>query len=486
MNPHTARRFLSSLTLPLLVGLLADASPGQLPPGWWISSHHLSPTTSGPAGLWLHHPTGAVPSVAVSGLSGGLTGIGVISGGTGLPTAGAASVTLCEATGTVVYVGEVVSSSADSLDLHRVTMAGTTVIADVVVASIPAYPGTIRRISSLAPTSLGVSPASEPYILMTIAGQPAGYPQLAVYHTFTGLSIVPTLFGMPPGTATAVVYTQSYPSTTIAVVAGGTTTIVTVNISFGAFSYQVSPVTTLATIPASVAAMDYDATTGLIYCACDGGAGALYTVNAATGAVTALGGGGARRGIAWDADTGTIATVGTGFAAFGTPLRSTMAGFTTVVTAPPAGGWGTPSGVDVQAAMRQLESGPTLSTVDLRWNTPWTAAAAGVANLPLSGNAGWGLSVSPSIFAPITAFVGVSLAPSPFPIPFGVPPQFILIDLSPGSFLGVLPASGFGVAALPFPIPPGFAGAELWFQAVCSVATVPDPILTDAMQVTIL
>ncbi|MFY9346035.1 MAG: hypothetical protein WAT39_26330 [Planctomycetota bacterium] len=480
MNLHAARRSLSPFALSLLACLLADPAPCQVPAGWWISAHHVTPTTYGPAGLWLHHPTGAVPSIPVTGLSGGLLGTGLVSG-TGLPTAGSASVTLCEATGTTVYVGEVVSGT-DTLELHRVTLAGTTAIADVVVGTIPTYPGTIRRISSLATTDW--SPGSEPYILMTIAGQPAGYPQLAVYQTMTGLNIVPTLYGMPMGTATAVAYTDSYPGTTIAVVYAGTTTIVTVNITFGSASYQVGPVTTLATIPASVAAMDFEPSTGLIYCACDSGP-ALYTVDASTGAVTALGGGGARRGVAWDAETGTIASVGTGFAAFGTALRSTVGGFTTVATAPPVGGWSTPSAVDVRAAVRVIEAGPA-GMVDLRWNTPWTAAAAGVANLPLSGNAGWGLSVSPTILAPITAFVGVSLAPSPFPIPLGMPPQFILIDLSPGSFLGILPVSGFGVAALPFPIPAGFAGAELWFQAVCSVATVPDPILTDALQVTIL
>lgn len=483
MNLHSARRFPSPFALPLLACLLADPAPGQVPAGWWISAHHVTPTSYGPAGLWLHHPTGAVPSIPVTGLSGGLMGIGVPIG-TGLPTVGSASVTLCEATGTIVYVGTVIPGTV-GLDLHRVTLSGTAAVSDVVVGTIPLAGGTTPRISSLAPTYVSEDPSSEPYILMTLAGVPAGTPQLAVYQTQTGLNIVPTLYGMPMGTATAVVYTQNYPGTTIAVVYGGVTTIVTVNITFGSASYQVGPVTTLATVAASVAAMDYDAATGLIYCACDAGPASLYTVNAATGAVTAMAAGGARRGIAWDAETGTLATVGTGFAASGTALRSTLAGFTTVVTAPPATGWSTPSAVDVRRAVRVIDAGPN-GPIAVRWNTPWTAAAAGVGNLPLSGNAGWGLSLSPTIFAPITAFVGVSLGPSPFPIPFGMPPQMILIDLMPGSFLGILPASGFGVAALPFPIPPGFAGMQLWFQAVCSVATVPDPMLTDALQVTIL
>lgn len=458
----------------------------QVPAGWWISAHQVTPTSSGPAGLWLHHPAGAVPSIPVTGLSADLMGTG-LSSGTAPPTAGSASVALAEATGTIVYVGEVVTGTANPLELHRITLSGSAAVSDDVVGTIPVYLGTsptgVRSISSLAPTGLGPSPASEPYILMTLPGQPPGAPQLAIYHTLTGLNLVPPLYGLPPGTPTAVAYVSSYPGTTIAMVDSGVTTIVQVNLTFGSYSYQVGPVTTLATIPASVAAMDFDTTTGLIYCACDAGPAPLYTVNATTGAVTAIPAGGPCRGVAWERDTNMIAAVGSVFGP-GSLQRSTFAGATTFVAAPPAGGWSTPSALDLRPIRRLLDAGS--GAIGVQWNTPWSAPAAGVGNLPFSGNAGWGLSVSPSIFAPITALIGISVAESPFPLPFGIPAQMIRIDLAPGSFLGVLSATGFGVAALPFPIPPGFVGTRLYFQALCSVTTVADPVLTDALEVTIL
>jgi hypothetical protein len=482
----TARRSLSVFALTLMALFGSEGAPCQVPAGWWISAHHASPTSPGLGGLWLHHPTGAAPSIAISGLSSGLTGAGL--GGVGT-TIGAASVTLVERTGTIVYVGEVIPGtlgSLDTLDLHRITLAGTTAVSDVVVGTLPLAGGSTPRISSLAPTYITDSPATEPYVLMTLSGLAGGAPQLAVYHTATGLNIVPSLYGMPMGTPTAVTFTNGFPSTTIAVVYAGATTIVTVNITFGSASYQAGPVTTLATIPASVAAMDFDETTGLIYCACNTGGVSHYTVNVATGLVTALPVGGSRSGVAYDRETGTLATVGTAFGVPGSIARSTLGGGTIVLGTAPPTGWGIPTGVDLRHSMRTVEAGPGMF-LDVNWNTPWALAAAGVANLPVSGNAAWGFSVSPSVFAPITAYFGISLAPSPLPIPFGTPPlQMLLIDLSPASFLGVLSASGFGVAAVPFPIPPGFVGTELWIQGLCAVATAPAPILTDALALTIL
>jgi hypothetical protein len=476
--------------LPLLVLVFAHAPlPAQVPPGWWVSAHYRPAAVLGaPAGgLWLHHPTGAVGSIPVTGLSSGLTGE---VGGVGFfPVGGACSVVLSHASGTTLYAGEWIPSGVGfSLDLHRIELAGTAAASDTIVGTIPAFGAGVKRISGLATTGLSEDPASEPYVLLALDGLGAGMPQLAVYHPMTGLNVVSFLYGMPAGMVTGVAFTDAYPDLVVSVVAGGATTIVGVPLSYGAASYQTGPIVPIAAVPASVSALDYDARTGLLYCTTADGPAPIYTVGRTTGLVTPVfAAGGPRLGIAYEYVTGNLATVGSpiGLPA-GSIQRSTLGGGTALVSVGPFGGWALPAGIDVLPNPRRLSAGPA-GPPPLNWDTPWIGAATGFANLPISGNLGWGLSVSSAPGVALTGFLGFSLAPAPAPIPFGTPPmQSIRIELAPPDFLGTVPVSGVGIAPAAIPLPAGLTGLRLVIQGLFAVGLLPDPQLTDAIDVTIL
>lgn len=488
--------FLSSCCAPSLavaIGIAAAFGPGaasavgQVPPGWWVSAHYrtsdLPPGVAG--GLWLHHPTGAAPSIAITGLSPGLTG----SEFPGSIVAGARSVVMPYADGAVLYVGEVVANPFSTLELRRIELIGTAVASETVVGSFMVAGLGLRAISALATTFVGTGPGADPYVLAGLsgAGFGMGMPQLAIYHPTSGFSVLPPLYGMPPGAVTGIAFTNAYPDLCVSVSAGsGTSTIVGVPITYGSASVQAGPVVVIATVPANVNNMDYDPGSGLIWCACDGGVAPIYTVNRASGVVLPVfAAPGPRLGIARESVTGQLAVTG---AAPGLPnsiQRATVGGGTALVAAAPASGWGTPADIDVCPNPRFLVSPP--GVLPLNWDSPWTPAAAGLANLPASGNLGWGVSVSSLPGVPLAGMFAFSLAAAAPPIPFGTPPtQMLLIDISPPALLGYATATGLGIAPLAVPIPPGMTGLRLWIQGAFAVGVVPGLQLTDAMAVTIL
>lgn len=438
-----------------------------LPPGYWITSHFQSASAGlqTPGGLWLHHPTGLVPSYEIQGLSNELTGLGAPTG-TGV---GANCVAISDAWQGSAYVGEVTAPAAgpglDTLELREIIwITPGTVAQDLAVAHF----GTVSAAAQI--TGIALVPGAGRDAVVTLSG-----------HTYGGSDVVYYQAGPQPGVpGAALPIPVSYPVTgapnAVAVDPTGQTiwlglfqsltqsTIVAVPIGGG-------PAQFVAQVPAGISGLVFDESSGRIYASCLGGPPNLFAVDPGSGAVltipTATG---TLNGVAFEAASGTLAVVG---GAAGLPPagvhRIEVTGASTLLASAPPAGWGSTSGIAVSPNPRTFGNGFSSSFFGVAWQIPWSGALQPLDGLCTAGNANFGVSLRstpPTLLVGVIAVAAARLDPG-LPFPGG---GTVHVDLA--QLITTLPVvTTTGDWALPIPLPPGIPGLELYMQGAFLTAT---------------
>ena len=148
--------------------LLCAALPAQVAPGHVVGAHFYVGSIPGLGGLYVHHPTGAVPAVPISGLRSDLTG----SIASGTQFCGANAIAAVDTAGTTFYVGEMTDDNLPaswSVNLHEVVVrfvpGSGYVGTDRVVATLNTVPGPVpnspqRQISGMPSSPAPRTPSS--------------------------------------------------------------------------------------------------------------------------------------------------------------------------------------------------------------------------------------------------------------------------------------------------------------------------------------
>ncbi|MBK8097698.1 MAG: hypothetical protein IPK26_11360 [Planctomycetes bacterium] len=439
---------------------LVGALPAQVTPGHVVGAHFHVGVVPGLGGLYVHHPTGAVPAAPIGGLRSDLTG----SIASGTQFCGANAIAAVDTAGTTFYVGEMTDDTLPaswSVDLHEVVVrfvpGSGYVGTDRVVATLNTVPGPVPNSPQRQISGIAVVPGTADAIVVCAGFDFAGTP-LVRYSPNNPGTVTPILaVGLPGAMANA-----------IAIDPTGTTmwigTFVDLqNGVISAMPVQGGSATTIANLPAGVSSLAYDTATGHLWVACLGGPPNLFDVDPATGSVTAIPVPiGTINAIAFETATGQCVTGGGGGGippvAFG---RVSSTGGS-IVQAPPGGGWGAMAGVAVIANPWQFCVATPTATTALDWVTPWALAAQPLHGLPNAGNAGFGVSLRTRPGRPFAGVLVISFGSLEPGVPlFG---GTVCLDLLQPS-TALLISSPTATFSLPLGLPANVAGTRLALQA---------------------
>ncbi|MAG58373.1 MAG: hypothetical protein CMJ83_18960 [Planctomycetes bacterium] len=423
----------------LVVLLLVVSLPGQIQPGRWVTAHRrpgAGTGSGGVGGLWTHDPLIPNP-LPISGLGPDLTG------GTGpAPTIDVGASCVAIADPSTLYVGEAIDPATMTLDLHRLTLVGTNVTADTVVATVP-VPAT-----AFAAVMTDVRYLSSGDIIMTV--EYSGVTgQAQVWRWSPGGGLVPL----------ASPFATGWPSQIAHDPVNGTVWVaefpwLAYRSQLVAIDPNTGAVTTVSLLPGIVSGMAFDPGTGrLVAVGRIGqiGVPAGWYVDPSTGVVTQFTTNAADLfGAAWEEATG-----GFGLFIAGAPFRMGPTGSTVPVSIPPTLAWGRMTGLDINPDPVRVGSSTSGPSYAIDWAFPTTGTTVG---LPVTGATTFSLTVAASAPMNLNGLLGLSLGALVTPF------NGLWLDLTTPFVL--YPLVGTAPVNVPLPIPPNATGVTVWGQAV--------------------
>lgn len=429
----------------LCVLIASGFAAGQVPDGWWISTHLAANAGSavGPGAIGIYHPTAGVSATPLSGLGPDLTGVGL---GTTLPVGPSAAAIAPDGS---LYVGEAIDVSVgapyDTLELHRLYLGST--VTDTIATNIPLPLGTTQA----SVRDIHVLPNGD--VVFTCQYNVAGGTKIWVYSPSNSAlaPLIPSAV-FPGGTSGPI--TANAAGTTIYV--GGSVGVQAQVLSIDLVTGVVTIIATLngMAAPAGIALFE-DA--GRIYTIGTGATGAVLAEHVLTpvGGIAAIPmfGGGTPVGMDFELETGKLA------AAFGNgPARINLVG----LIAGPVGslvGVGPIASVKRRRNLARFGNGTPGPTSTVNWQFGWSTAPG----LPIIGNPSFTLLLGRDVpGGGLTGLLGISA--SLLPVPMTVLGGTLFIDVfTPGA---VIPISGADPITLTLSIPGNLTSLTAYAQAV--------------------
>jgi hypothetical protein len=442
---NAIRRSLS----PALVTLALGAAPliGQVPDGWFTSSTFKNPNSSQLGGLQMVHPRSTVP-LSITGLGAELTGAGTVG-----VMQGASCVHYRRIDGTLV-VGELAHLSQPSLDIHVITLSGSsvatqtthrlgTVVGHPVGASFFPY-GSIDQLAPL--------PNGEMLFVARGCASPAlGSSPLGRLDVVSGAITAVPMVPLPAGTTNALAVDLDGGHAYVAMFASpspGLSTVYRVPLPLGGAPFPV------ATFGGDVLQLAIEPT-GFLVAGIDGTPG-LLRIDPATGAVTnASPSLGCCNAFGVEAATGNLVAI----ALCPVPGVYLVApnGVSTFLFAPPPHLQATtPSGLDLNPDPEIFGAAtPGASSYDWVFPNP--------GGLPVLGNAAFSLTLATTgTSVPGLWIVGVDRLVPPLALPGG-----LQLNIAwPFLFGGGLAGAPLQTIALPIPVDPALTSGPVYFQTL--------------------
>jgi hypothetical protein len=481
-------RWLPALSLSLA---LSPGLPAQVPDGWVVSANFqwsvydpfwnpIPPPGDG--GLFLHHPTAGGAAIPVTGLPSAITGSGVPG------PAGASTVVFRPSDGALI-VGDN-GPAGTTISLHVITLTGSAATG---VTTIPL--GTSASFPLAQVGQAALLPNGDVVVAVEGLGPPGPLAGevLGIVSTASGTVTPVPVTPVPPGFMNALAVDASDPSAPIAY--------------FGMFQ---SPSPAQSTIygvalpaggmPATVVTLGPTPTVGLTNLALDGSGGLwvtafngppnLFHVDPATGTVLSYPGLGFLNAVAFEKATGRLLL--SSYVPSTYPfslLQRDPGGTVSLLTSPPAGGWGAPSGLDLNPNPEAYGSGTAGTT------TAW-ALSPNPGGLPTLGNCSFSLTLSAPPGPPAANFFAASLAPANIPNFLGlgftllIDPAQVVVPLTLLDPSGTIPLC---IPNDPSLVPAGpnlfTTQGQVFFQAFHVVAGGPSGVTVTAsegVEVTVL